>query len=78
MYCTLTEVFLTLNEVSLTLTEVFPCLFLGCKANAGVKLTKMEHGPYPSILLVICVYGCYLCSSIFCLCVNVYCTTAIG
>jgi hypothetical protein len=49
------EVFLTLNEVSLTLTEVFQCLFLGCKANAGVKLAKMEHGPYSSKLVVICV-----------------------
>ena len=41
-------------QSSATLTEVFPCFFLRCKANAGVKLAKMGHGPYSSIL-EICV-----------------------
>ena len=29
--------------------------FLSCKANAEVKLTKMEHDPHSSKLVVICV-----------------------
>ena len=37
------------------LTEVFPCFFLSCKANAGVKLAKMGHGPHSSKLIVNCV-----------------------
>ena len=40
---------------SATLTEVFPCFFLSCKANAGVKLAKMGQGPHSSKLVVICV-----------------------
>jgi len=28
--------------------EFFPCFFLSCKANAGVKLAKMGHGPHSS------------------------------
>ena len=55
VYCTLTEVFLNLTEVFLTLTEVFPCLFLSCKANAGVKLAKTGHGPHSFTLVAICV-----------------------
>ena len=38
-----------------TLTEVFPCFFLSCKANAGLKLAKVGHGPHSSKLVVICV-----------------------
>ena len=30
-------------------------LFLSCKANARVKLTKTGHGPHSSKLVVICV-----------------------
>jgi len=55
IYCTLTEIFLNLTEVFLTLTGVFPCFFFSCKANARVKLTKMEHSPHSSTLVVICV-----------------------
>jgi hypothetical protein len=76
----MTEVFLNLTEVFLTLTEVFPCFSLSCKANARVKLTKTGHGPHSSTLVVICVvrllfvlFCCYLCCSMYCLCVNVYC-----
>jgi hypothetical protein len=50
-----TEVSLNLTEVSVTLTEVFPCFLLSCKANARVKLVKMEHSPHSSTLVVICV-----------------------
>ena len=56
-----------------TLTEVFPYFFLICKANARVKLAKTGHGPHSSTLVVICVVVCYLCCSMYCLCVNVYC-----
>jgi hypothetical protein len=77
----LTEVFLKLSEVFLTLTEVFPCFFLSCKANARVKLAKTGHGPHSTTLVCICVvrmllfvlFCCYLCCSMYCLCVNVYC-----
>jgi len=31
-----------------TLTEVFPCFFLGCKANARVYLPKTGHGSHSS------------------------------
>ena len=36
-------------------SEVFPCFLLSCKANARVKLAKVEHGPHSSKLVVICV-----------------------
>jgi hypothetical protein len=67
---------------SATLTEGFPCFFLSCKANAGVKLAKMGHGPHSSKLVVICVvlllfvlFFCYLCCSMYCLylCCSMYC-----
>jgi hypothetical protein len=67
------EVFLNLTEVFLTLTEVFPCFFLSCKANTRVKLAKTGHGPHPATLVVFVLFGCYLCCSMHCLCVNVYC-----
>jgi hypothetical protein len=52
--CPSSTVFLTL-AVFLTLTEDFPCLFLGCKANAKVKPEKMGHGSHSSTLGCICV-----------------------
>jgi hypothetical protein len=61
----------TLTEGFLTLTEDFPCFFLSCMANARVKLTTTGHGPHSSIVFVL--FGCYLCCSMYCLCVNVYC-----
>ena len=60
-----------MTEVFLTLTEVFPCFFLSRKANARVKFAKTGHGPHSSIVFVL--FGCYLCCSTYCLCVNVYC-----
>jgi len=36
-----------------TLTEVFPCFFLGCKANARVKTAKTGHGPHSSKIFVL-------------------------
>ena len=69
----MTEVFLNLTEVFLTLTEVFPCFFLSCKANARLKLAKTGHGPQSTTLVVFVLFGYYLCCSMYCLCVNVYC-----
>ena len=46
---------------SATLTEVFLYFFLSCKANAGVKLVKMWHGPHSAKLVVICVVLCIVC-----------------
>jgi len=57
-----------------TLTEGFPCLFLSCKANARVKPAKMGHDPQSSnFCVVLCIVR-----FVYCLCVNVYCTTATG
>ena len=36
-----------------TLTEVFPCFFLGGKANARVILVKTGHGPHSSKIVVL-------------------------
>jgi hypothetical protein len=55
------------TEGFLTLAEVFPCFFLSCKANARVKLAKTGHRPHSML------FGCYLCCSMYRLCVNVYC-----
>ena len=43
-----------------TLTEVFPCFFLGCKANARVILAKTGHGPHSSKMLCCSMY-CLFC-----------------
>ena len=61
---------------SVTLTEVLPCFFLSCKANARVKLAKMDHDPHSSKLVVICVV--LLLFALFfvlfvCKCVSYYC-----
>ena len=61
-----------------TLTEVFPCFFLGCKANARVQLAKTGHGPHSSKIVVLFYVLFVLYRSMYCLCVNVYCTTATG
>ena len=50
-----------------TLTEVFPCFFLGCKANARVLLAKTGHGPHSSKIVVLfyvflfCIVLCIVC-----------------
>ena len=61
-----------------TLTEVFPCFFLGCKANARVLLAKTGHGPHSSKIVVLFYVLFVLYRSIYCLCVNVYRTAATG
>jgi hypothetical protein len=48
----------------------FPRFFLSCKANARVYLAETAR----SALFLISE----LCCSLYCLCVNVYCTTATG
>jgi len=56
-----------------TLTEVFPCFFLGYKANARVILAKTGHGPHSSKIVVLFYVLFFLYCSMFCLCVSVYC-----
>ena len=53
--------------------EVYPCFFLGCRANARVILAKTGHGPHSSknVVLFYVLFGLYC--SMYCLCVNVYC-----
>ena len=72
--CILIVVYLFLDAA--TLTEVFPCFFLGCKANARVQLAKTGHGPHSSKIVVLFYVLFVLYRSMYCLCVNVYCTTA--
>ena len=60
---------------SATLAKVLPCFFLSCKSNARVKPAKMGHDPRSSKIFVFYVLF-VLCRSVYCLCVNVYCTTA--
>jgi len=60
-----------------TLTEGFPCIFLSCKANARVNLAKTGHGKHSPIVVLFYVLF-VLCRSVYCLCVNVYRTTATG
>ena len=47
-----------------TLIEVFPCFFLGCKANARVLLAKTGHGPHSSnccvVLCIVCFVSFYI------------------
>ena len=64
-------VYVFLDET--TLTEVFPCLFLGCKANGRVILAKTGHGPHSSKIVVLFYVLFVLYCSMCCLCVNVYC-----
>ena len=52
---------------------VFPCFFLGCKANARVILAKTGHGPHFSKIVVLLYVLFVLYCSMYCLCVNVYC-----
>ena len=56
-----------------TLTEVFPCFFLGCKANARVILAKTGHGLHSSKIVVLFYVLFVLYRPMYCLCVNVYC-----
>jgi hypothetical protein len=51
---------------------------LSCKANARVKPAKMAHGPHSSKTLMLFDVLFVLCCSVYCLYVNVYCTTATG
>jgi hypothetical protein len=61
---------------SAILTEFFPCFFLSCKANAGVKPTKMGHDPHSSkhFCVVVCIV-CFVsfCELFVCKCVLYYC-----
>ena len=71
--CILIVVHVFLDAV--TLTEGFPCFFLGCKANARVKLAKMGHGPHSSnccvVLCIVCFVSFYVL--FVCKCVLYYC-----
>ena len=74
--CILIVVYVFLDAA--TLTEVFPCFFLGCKTNARVILAKTGHGPHSSKIVVLFYVLFILYCSMYCLCVNVYCTAATG
>jgi len=54
-----------------TLTEVFPCFFLGCKANARVKPAKTGQRPHSSKFLCCSMY--FLRSMYFCVVLCIVC-----
>ena len=68
--CILIVVYVFLDAA--TLTEVFPCFFLGCKANARVILAKTGQGSHSSKIVVLFYVLFVLYCSMYCLCVNVY------
>jgi len=74
--CILIVVYVFLDAA--TLTEVYPCLFLGCKANARIILAKTGHGPHSSKIVVLFYVLFVLYRSMYCFCVNVCCTAATG
>jgi len=77
-YCMLMYLHRASWHSSATLVEVFPCSFLSCKSNVRVKPAKMGHGPHSSKIYVLFCVLFVLCRSVYCLLVNVYCTTATG
>jgi len=58
--------------------KVSPCFFLSCKANARVQPAKTGHSPHSSKIFVLFYVLFVLCRCVYCLSVNVYCTTATG
>ena len=68
--------FLTLN-----CTDTAICRFNGY-GDIGEKLQTMTSNFVNYVFLLLCmfcsVYSVLLCCSVYCLCVNVYCTTATG
>jgi hypothetical protein len=69
--CILIVVYVFLDAA--TLTEVFPCFFLFCKA-----IAKTGHGPRSSKIVVFFYVFLLFYRSVYCLCVNVYCTSDTG
>ena len=69
LLCILIVVYVFLDAA--TLTEVFPCFFLGCKANARVILVKTGHGTHTSkivvllyVLLFLLFYVLFVCKCV--------------
>ena len=58
--CILIVVYVFLDAA--TLTEVFPCFFLGCKANVRVILAKTGHGPHSSKIVLF--YVLFVCKCV--------------
>jgi hypothetical protein len=54
---------------STALTEVFPCFFLGCKANDRVKPAKTGHDSHSSKTFVLFYILFVLYRSVYCMCV---------
>jgi hypothetical protein len=65
------------EQFSTTLNMVLMCFFLSCKANARVQLAKTGYGRhFPVYSFIIVLFRALY--SVYCLCVNVYCTAANG
>jgi hypothetical protein len=61
--------------------EVFLCVFLCSKVNARAYLAKTGHGPHFQffilfIIMLLCMFRSLY--SVYCLCVDAYCTTSTG
>jgi hypothetical protein len=65
--CLLIVVYVFLDAA--TRTEVLMCFFLGCKANARVKLAKTGHGPHSSKIVVLFFYVLCFCIVLCIVCV---------
>ena len=63
--CILIVVYVFLDAA--TLTEIFPCFFLGCKADARVILAKTGHGPHSSKIVVL-FYVLFVCKCVLYCC----------
>jgi len=63
---------------SATLTEGSVSFILSWKANARTRPAKMGYGPHSSKIFVSFYVLLVFCRSVYCLCVNVYCTAATG
>ena len=70
------QAFMAQTEAA-TLTEVFPCFFLGCKANARLILAKTGHGPHSSKILVLFYVLFVLYCSMYCLFCIVLCIVCV-
>jgi hypothetical protein len=74
--CILIVVYVFLDVA--TLTEVFPCFFLGCKANARVYQAKTGNGPHSNCCVVLCIvsfvsfYVVFVCKCVLYFCHRVF------
>ena len=70
-YCVFMYVNCASWHSSATLIEVFPCFFVGCKANARIWQSKRGHGPHSSKTFCVVLCAVFLSFCVLCVCVCV-------